>query len=112
MFAALPISSRDPIDRLIQMQLLRFTNGRSLADGLVLAGTIVEGGPVIGRSRKILGGRSVHPGLEYIKFDLRLEKCPPLTFGYGCLDWVPAECEVTRHLLVQSSVCTCKVNVC
>lgn len=100
------------MDEIIQTQLLQFTKGGTLADGLVLAGTIVEGGPVFGRPRKILGGRSVHPGLDYLNFGLRVEKCPRFTFGYECMDWVPQECEVTRHLLVQDRLCTCKVNVC
>lgn len=94
------------------MQLLQYTKGTALADGLVLAGTIVEGGPVTGRPRKILGGRDVHPGLEYLNFGMRVEKCPTPTFGYECLEGVKPECEVTRHLLVDSSVCTCKVDVC
>ncbi|KAL4224899.1 hypothetical protein ACF0H5_015595 [Mactra antiquata] len=101
-----------PLDRVIQLQLLELTQGSSLADGLVLAGTIVEGGPVFDRPRKILGGKTVHPGHEFIDFAFQLEKCPRFTFGYSCQDWVPAECEVHRHLLYQGRLCSCRVNVC
>lgn len=94
------------------MRLLEFTQGSALADGLVLAGTIVEGGPVYGRSRRILGGRTVHPGIAFLKFAFKIEGCPQFTFGYHCKSVVSPECEVTRHLLFQMKLCTCKVDVC
>ncbi|WAR03333.1 hypothetical protein MAR_009891 [Mya arenaria] len=106
------VSTNGGMDRLIQLQLLQYTQGSTLVDGLVLAGTIVEGGPVYGRDRKILGGQSVHPGLAFVDFGFQLDKCPPRTFGYQCKSWVPVECEVNRHLVYRGKLCTCKVNVC
>ena len=101
-----------PADRVIQLQLIQLMQGGGLADGLVLAGTIVEGGPVIGRRRKILGGQSVHPGLEYVNIGFQLDKCPQRTFGYQCRSRVPPECAVNRHLLYRGQLCTCTVDVC
>lgn len=102
----------NPVDGMIQLRLLEFTQGRSLADGLVLAGTIVEGGPVSGRPRRILGGKTVHPGVSYLNLPYEVDTCPPVTFGYHCLDWVSKECDVTRHLLHDMKLCTCKTDVC
>ncbi|KAH3892013.1 hypothetical protein DPMN_016124 [Dreissena polymorpha] len=85
---------------------------RFIADGLVFAGTIVEGGPVFGRSRMILGGNPVHPGLEHTTFGFKIDRCPDTTFGYTCESWVPQECEVNRHLFQGDKLCICKVNVC
>lgn len=101
-----------PIDKMIQLRLMEYTQGSALADGLVLAGTIVEGGPVTGRPRRILGGKTVHPGISYLNLTFEVEQCPPVTFGYNCSDYVSPECEVVRHLLFEMKLCTCKVDVC
>lgn len=108
----LSLSGHGPVDHMIHLRLLEFTQGSSLADGLVLAGTIVEGGPVYGRPRRILGGRTVHPGLRYVNYGFKIDECPQFTFGYHCKSIVSPECEVTRHLMYRMNLCTCKVDVC
>ena len=82
------------------------------ADGIVLAGTIVEGGPVTGRPRLILGGTHVHPGLVQLPGGGPIESCPEFTHIFKCEMNVPAECLVVRHLLRKHQLCRCKVNVC
>ena len=83
-----------------------------MADGFVLAGTIVEGGPVIGRPRLILGGRHVNPGPLQLPGGEKLEYCPEFMFRYKCETSVPDECLVLRHLINKHRLCVCKVNVC
>jgi hypothetical protein len=106
------VAPRGPMDEVIQLRLLELTQGSSLVEGLVLAGTIVEGGPVFGRPRRILGGQSVHPGLKLLDFAFKIVKCPTFTFGYHCKNWVSPECAVTRHMMFRMKLCTCVVDVC
>ena len=94
------------------MRVLELIHTTALADGLVLAGTIVEGGPVKGRRRRILGGEKVRSGRRFFPNIEKLQKCPPMTLWYHCENLVPTECEVIRYLLFRSGVCTCRVNVC
>ena len=81
-------------------------------NGVVLAGTIVEGGPVTGRPRLILGGKHAHPGLVQLPGGGLIQDCPEFTLDYKCETSVPKECLVVRHLLTKRQLCKCKVNVC
>ena len=83
------MNSVHPVDSVIRLQLLDYVQGGAdFADGLVLAGTIVEGGPVKGRRRKILGGKQIFPGLSglpYFRQNEQMDTCLAANSGMALL---------------------------
>ena len=108
-FTGIPINA---LDQEIRRHVLALIQPTMFEDGVVLAGTIVEGGPVTGRPRLILGGKHAHPGLVQLPGGGLIQDCPEFTLDYKCETNVPKECLVVRHLLTKRQLCKCKVNVC
>ena len=108
-FTGIPINA---LDQEIRRHVLALIQPTMFEDGVVLAGTIVEGGPVTGRPRLILGGKHAHPGLLQLPGGGLIQDCQEFTLDYKCETSVPKECLVVRHLLTKRQLCKCKVNVC